>query len=263
MLTKLLKYDLKYMIKNMSAFYILALLFSVLTRIFFSIDDSLIFYIIGQICVGTLISMLVSIIINTVLRSWVSFRDSVYKDESYLTHTLPVTKTDIYNSKFVQALIFFIVGFIIIIISLFIAYYTEPRWLMLKDYISSITTGLDLSTGCFVTSILFIIFLEIFNAIQCGFFGIIAGHSKNNHKLLYSIIFGFLVYIFAQVMVLGMMYVVALFDEGLMQLFTSNVLSNIGSFKLLINLTVILYIVIIVIMNFVCKKLFNKGVNVE
>ena len=64
-------------------------------------------------------------------------------------------------------------------------------------------------------------------------------------------------------MVLGMMYVVALFDEGLMQLFTSNVLSNIGSFKLLINLTVILYIVIIVIMNFVCKKLFNKGVNVE
>lgn len=263
MLTKLLKYDLKYMIKNMSVFYILVLVFAMLTRIFFSIEDSLIFNIIGQICVGTMISMMVSIVINTMLRSWIGFRDSVYKDESYLTHTLPVTKNEIYNSKFIQAFIFFIVGFIVIVIGLFIAYYTEARWLLLKEYINSITTGLDISTIYFVVSILVVVFLEIFNAIQCGFFGIIVGHRKNNHKILFSVIFGFIIYIVAQVMVLGLMFIVALFDEGLMQLFTSNVLSNIGSFKLLINLTIILYIVIIFVMSFVCKKIFNKGVNVE
>jgi len=150
MLGKLLKYDLKYMLKNMSPFYILGIIFAILTRIFFSLGDSLICEIIGQICVGTMFSMLASILINTMMRSWVRFRDFLYKDESYLTHTLPVTKNDLYNSQFFQSLIFFIVGFIVIVLSLFIAYYTDGRWEMLKVLINSITTGLNFSTTFFI-----------------------------------------------------------------------------------------------------------------
>ena len=55
-------------------------------------------------------SMVASILINTMMRSWIRFRDSIYKDESYLTHTLPVTKNNIYNSKFLQTLIFFVIS---------------------------------------------------------------------------------------------------------------------------------------------------------
>ena len=108
MLNKLLKYDLKYMIKNMSVFYILAIFFSITTRILFSLNQTFIVNLIGQISVGCMFSMLGNILINVMMRSWVRFRDSVYKDEAYLTHTLPVTKDDIYNSKFIQTLIFFV-----------------------------------------------------------------------------------------------------------------------------------------------------------
>ena len=118
MLNKLLKYDLKYMIKNMSIFYILALIFSIATRILFSLEQTSIIYIIGQICIGIVFSMTASILVNVIMRSWARFIESVYKDESYLTHTLPVTKKDIYNSKFCQTLIFFIISFIIVIVSL-------------------------------------------------------------------------------------------------------------------------------------------------
>ena len=183
MLNKLLKYDLKYMIKNMSIFYILALFFSITTRILFSLNQTVMIKILGQISVGCMFAMVANILINTMMRSWIRFRDSIYKDEAYLTHTLPVTKNDIYNSKFIQTLIFFIVGFLIIVLSLFIAYYTKDRWFELKSLISSITTGLEFNTTLCVISFIVIVFLEVFNAIQCGFLGIILGYKKNNSKI--------------------------------------------------------------------------------
>ena len=85
MLGKLLKYDLKYMIKNMSVFYILSLFFSITTRLLFNIEQSVIIKIISQISVGCMFSMVASTLINTIMRSWVRFSDSIYKDESYLT----------------------------------------------------------------------------------------------------------------------------------------------------------------------------------
>ena len=113
MLNKLLKYDLKYMIKNMTVFYVLAIFFAITTRILFNIEQSVIINIIGQISVGCMFAMLANILINTIMRSWVRFRDSLYKDEAYLTHTLPVTKNELYNSKFIQTLIFFFVGLLL------------------------------------------------------------------------------------------------------------------------------------------------------
>ncbi len=162
MLVKLLKYDLKYMLKNMIIFYILTIFFSISTRILFAIDDSVILKIISQISVGCMFSMMASILINTLMRSWVRFRDSIYKDEAYLTHTLPVTKNDIYNSKLFQTLIFFVISFSVIVIGLFIAYYTKDRWILLKDFINNFTTSINFSTSFFIVSVLSILFLEIF-----------------------------------------------------------------------------------------------------
>ena len=263
MLNKLLKYDLKYMIKNMSIFYILAIFFSITTRILFSMNQSVIVNIISQISVGCMFAMLVNILINTMMRSWIRFRDSIYKDEAYLTHTLPVTKNNIYNSKFIQTLIFFIVGFIIILLGLFIAYYTKERWLLLKDYIGNITTGLNFNTALFVISFIAIIFLEIFNAIQCGFLGIILGYKMNNNKIGFSVFFGFISYLLSQSIVLLLIFIVGLFNSNIMDLFNNNILLDTYSFKLLVIISIVIYLLIIGLMNIICKKELNKGVNIE
>ena len=97
MVNKLLKYDLKYMIKNMAIFYILSIFFALTTRILFNMEQSAIINIISQISVGCMFAMIVNTLINTIMRSWIRFRDSLYKDESYLTHTLPVTKSNLYK----------------------------------------------------------------------------------------------------------------------------------------------------------------------
>jgi len=264
MLVKLLKYDLKYMIKNMSVFYILAIFFAITTRLLNNIDQSVIVGIIAKISLGTMVAMLFNILLNTMIRSWIRFRDSLYKDESYLTHTLPVTKNDLYNSKFLQALIFFFVGFLFIIASLFITFYSKENWVVITNYIRKITIGLNMKTAFFVTIMLFIIFLEVFNAIQCGFLGITLGHRKNNGKVGYSVLFGFIIYLLAQSIILGLTFAYGLFNPTIMALFTTvHASPDADAFKLLAVMSAVLYMFIIFIMYLLCKAVLNKGVNVE
>ena len=264
MLVKLLKYDLKYMTRNMIVFYLLAIFFSITTRILNNIDQSIIVNILTKISLGCMIAMIANIVINTMMRSWIRFRDSLYKDESYLTHTLPVSKNDLYNSKFLLTLLFYVVGFIVILFSLFIAFYSKDNWLLLTNYVKNITIGLNMSTIFFVTMFLLVVFLEIFNAIQCGFYGIILGHKKNNGRVAFSVLFGFIFYILSQALVLLLMYIYGLFDSSIMELFKSATVSvDANAFKLLLVISSLLYILIIFIMSILCKKSLNKGVNVE
>lgn len=264
MLNKLLKYDLKYMIKAMTVFYILAIFFAILTRILFEVEQSVIIHLIGQISLGCMVSMIFNILINTMMRSWARFRDSLYKDESYLTHTLPVTKNDLYNSKFIQTLIFFFIGFIVILLSLFITFYSKDTWLVITNYIKTITTGLNMSTAFFIVIAIILIFLEVFNAIQCGFLGIILGHRRNNSKVGFSVLFGFIFYLISQTIVLGLVFVYGIFNPSVMELFKTAVINiDVSAFKSLAIVSSMLYIVIIFTMSIICKKLLNKGVNIE
>lgn len=264
MLIKLLKYDLKYMIKNMSVFYILALFFAIITRLLSLPEQSVMIDILGKILSGCVIAMIANIVINTMMRSWVRFKESLYKDESYLTHTLPVTKNDIYNSKFIQTLIFFLIGFLIVLLSLFTAYYTPDVWITIKEYIRTITIGFNMSTAFFVSVAVIIIFLELFNAIQCGFLGIILGYKKNSGKGGFSVLYGFIIYLVAQTLVLGLVFAYGLFDPTVMELFKTGTISiDVNAFKTLAIIASILYVVIILSMSVICKRVLRKGVNVE
>ncbi len=260
---KLLKYDLKYMVQNMSVFYILSIFFAVLVRLLNMLEQTVIINILQSIFSGCAIAMCANILINTMMRSWIRFRDSIYKDESYLTHTLPVTKSDIYNSKFLQTLIFFIIGFVIVLLSLFIAYYTKDRWMLIKGLINNMTTGLEFKTMTFVISFMVIVFLEVFNAIQCGFVGIVLGNKCNNGKIGFSVLFGFIAYLISQSVVLFLVFVVGLFNSSIMNLFTNNVLLDATSFKLLLFLSISFYVIAISCMSIICKNELNRGVNVE
>ena len=132
MLGKLLKYDLKWCFKPLVVFYILAIIFSIITRMIESVDQTLILLIMDKICSGVVIAMLINILINCLMRNWVRFERNIYKDESYLTHTLPVSKNKIYLSKILTAIITLFVSFIIIVICLAIVCLNDITWYSLK-----------------------------------------------------------------------------------------------------------------------------------
>ena len=117
MLTKLLKYDIKTINKVLIIFYGLSIFFSVLTRIFFMIDNSVIMNVIAHICSGATISMIFNILINNLMRLWVRFKQNLYGDEAYLTHTLPVTKKQLYLSKFIISITSLLISVLVIFLS--------------------------------------------------------------------------------------------------------------------------------------------------
>ena len=75
--------------------------------------------------------------------------------------------------------------------------------------------------------------------------------------------FGFIVYILSQSMVLFLTFILGIFNSNIMDLFKNNIQLDPNSFKLLAVIAIIIYLTIIVVMSFICKKVFNSGVNVE
>ena len=263
MLKKLLKYDLENIFKFLIIFYSLALFFAILTRIFFSIDNSLIMNILGQITSGTAISMMFSIVINNLMRLWVRFKNNFYGDESYLTHTLPIEKKTLYLSKTIASLITLFTSILVIALTLFIAYYSKENIETLKNILLPIANTFDSSILNIIIADLFVFFLELVTGLFSGYTGIILGHKKNNNKVGYSVLFGFIAYLITQTIGIISIFVVGIFNKDIMNLFITNEIINIDSIHTIIFLAIIIYTTTIILLHITNLKLFKQGVNVE
>ena len=263
MLKKLLKYDLKNVYKVLIFFYGLSLFFAILSRIFLSIDNSFIMNIIGQICSGSTIAMIFNILINNLIRLWVRFKHNFYGDESYLTHTLPIDKKILYLSKTLTSIITLLSSVFVIVLSLFIAYYSKENIEFIKNLLLPLATVYESTVITIILAFIFICFLELMNMLQSGYVGIVLGHKKNNNKMVFSILFGFGIYLLTQIFTIAVVFIVALFNKDLMNLFYTMDSLNVDIIKICIYLAIIIYSLNICILYFINLKLFNKGVNVD
>jgi len=263
MLKKLLKYDLEYIFKGLVIFHILSLFFALLTRIFFSIDNSFIINIIAGICSGVTISMFFNILINNLMRTWARFKNNLYGDESYLTHTLPVEKSTLYLSKVLSSFIALFISVLIIGLSLFIAYYSKENITILKNILLPVATAYGSTIVKILLAALFIFSLEFANALQAGYTGLILGHKMNNAKTGFSVLYGFGAYMITQLFALLSIFVVGIFNKDLMDLFFTNEIINVDIIKLIIYLAIFIYTITLIINYIINIKLFNKGVNVD
>ena len=90
------------------------------------------------------------------------------------------------------------------------------------------------------------------------------GYKRSNGKIGFSILYGFIAYLIAQLLVLGLVFVYGLFDSSVMELFkTATVNINVEAFKSLAIVSSLLYIIIIFTMSVICKKELSEGVNIE
>ena len=263
MLGKLLKYDLKGIFKFLIIFYSLAIIFGLLARIFFSIENSIMMNIIAQICSGVAISMMFNILINNLMRLWVRFKQSLYGDESYLSHTLPVEKKILYLSKIITAIITLFTSVIVIALTVFIAYYSKENLETLKNLLLPVANAYGSTIVKILLAFFFVFFIEFANALQCGYTGIILGHKMNNLKTVYSVIFGIGVYMAFQLFGLLIIFIVASFNPDLMNLFFTNTEINVEVIKTIIYLAIIIYTLTLIIGYYINVKTFEKGVNVD
>ena len=264
MLGKMLKYDLKWVFSLISVFYILALIFAILARLTLLIEDSFVFSIIYKILSSTSVSMLVSSFINVITRSFVRFTRSVYGDESYLTHTLPVSKTCVFYSKVLTGIIVSLTSVIVALICLYLCYYSKELFEAIKLVLTSSSATLDVSVPTYILLFFLVVFLEFLYILFNGFAGIIIGHRFNQNKIGMSFLFGFIIYSIFQCIMLGGMFIYAsLFSDQLLELFTSSSVSSMSAVKVIFITTCVLYGIFDVIILFIGKYQLDKGINVD
>lgn len=263
MLGKVLKYDLKWVYKVVVVFYILAFVFSVIGRALSEIENSVIFSVVTQIVFGIAISMMVSSLINCLMRLWARFIKNIYKDESYLTHTLPIEKNTIFASKVISALICIFTTTIVIIACLFICYYSEANMQVLKQ-------ALELTASTYNTTVLnllllvsLVIFLELMFIVLVGYIGIILGYKSNQNKMIKTIIIGFALYMISQVVTLALIFVLGLFNSDVMNLINTTDIINIDAIKPAMYASMGIYVIYITFYYMIGKKQLEKGVNVD
>lgn len=263
MLKKLLKYDLENIFKVLIIFYILSMLFGILTRVFFSFKNSLVLEILGEISQGAAISMMCSTLINNIMRMWVRFKTHFYGDESYLTHTLPVEKRTHYLSKILTTIITLFVSFAVICSCLFTAYYSKENMTFFKNLLLPLAETYNSTILGIIALLVFVLFLEFLKILQCGFTGIILGHRKNNAKTGFSVLFGAITFFASQLIIIAVLFGIAIFNKDFMNLFVTNNIPDIQTLKIIIYVAISCYTLVSLLICFVNILLFKKGVDVD
>lgn len=258
MLKKLLKYDFVWINKFMLIYFTITLVVSLLTRFMRFFNTSFVGNIIYLILRGITISAFASTLINCIIRIWVRFRNNFYKDESYLTHTLPITKNTLYDAKIVSLITSLLLSVLVLIICFVIAFLN-------KDVIDYFKEMLKNSNMIFIIVCTFLIaILELLYMAFSGIVGTLVGYRSNNSKVLKSVLYGIGIYFFIQIIILLIIYALGLFNQDLNSLFTSSAVTlDLAPVKALMIITMIIYVLFITIMYFIGKKIFNKGVNVD
>ena len=116
-----------------------------------------------------------------------------------------------------------------------------------------------------LTALFVIIFLELLSGIASGFFGIIMGHRHNQHKILFSVIYGFVFYLLGEGVLVITLIIAGLFDPSFMDIFTTSNLFAIGSgtASALVIISCVVYLLFASVGFYLGYHFFKKGVNVD
>ena len=261
MLGKLFKYDFKWMSKVTYVYIIILIVISIALKIVESVDQTFLLVILDKILVSMFISCIVSILLTSSIRIWARFINNFYKDESYLTHTLPVTKNELFNSKVLAGICSLLLSVLVIAACLAFVYLNKSTIEELKMMWDSLVAAYNsVFAVLFVIGIILLIILEIIYIMMAGILGITVGHRSNNYKMIKSLVVGLVSYGLLSAMSLGVIAIVSkiidydIIGNGFPSM---NYLIGVGSAGLLV------YLIYNIVYYLIAKKVFNKGVNVE
>lgn len=261
MLNKLIKYDFKWINKVMVVYFIVMLTLTFTVKIVESLEQTFLIVVLDKIVSGMFISCGISIMITCLMRIWGRFANNFYKDESYLTHTLPVTKSDLFNSKVISSILSLILSVLFIALCVLFVFINKDTIESLKIMYESLVNAYgSLTSIFFIIGMILLVLLEVIFMMMSGIFGIVIGYKSNNNKLLKSIIVGVVSYNFFSLMslaIIKLLSIITNFDlvqEGFPTLRTLNILMLTFIF---------VYLAYNLLYYFVAKKVLNKGINVD
>lgn len=261
MLSKLLKNDLKKNMRWMWILFVSTIALAGITRGLNELGKNIAFFkMTGIFFEGIYYALAINAIIQPFLRNFLNFHKSFYSDESYLTHTLPVSKNQLINSKYLTAIIEILAGFATLVVSILIMYAGPNLTSILTLMLSTIVTG-KVSLTLSFTFIVILVIVELMMFISIIDFSIILAFKSRDRRVFktFLLTIGFA---FASVLCLIIVMFIVLLINGIKLTSTSLILSPTAYYSVLIT-GIITYSMIIAVFYFLTKKVFNKGVDID
>lgn len=261
MLNKLLKKDLKINMRWMWILFASTIALAGLTRGLNELGKNIAFFkMTGMFFEGVYYGIAINAIIQPFLRNFLNFHKSFYSDESYLTHTLPVTKNQLINSKYLTALIEMVTGFACLIISLLIMY-AGPNFTATIQLLLSTLVAEKVSIGLSLTLVIILIIVEFLMFISIIDFSIVIGFKSRDRRILKTFLITIGCAIAAALTLLVIMLIV-LAINGVKLTSSTLTLSKTAFYSVMLT-GIITYCIVIAVFYFLTKHHFNKGVNVD
>ena len=261
MLGKLLKNDLKKNMRWMWILFVVTILFAGITRGCKELGTNLAFFkILGIFFESVFYALAANCIVQPFIRGFFNFTKSLYGDESYLTHTLPVSKNQIINSKFLTTLIELVLGFLTLIGSLLIMFASKTMFPTLKLFLSMIIVG-EFSLFWVLTLFVILVVVEFLMFISIIYFSITLAYKSKEKRVLKTFLYTS-AFALASLTVLSLAMITILLINGVN--LSSTMLSlSFNTFLSIIITGIIVYSCVILLFYFLTKKQLNKGVNVD
>ena len=261
MIIRLFKKDVKDITKVTKYMCLVSLFFACLTRLCKLADHIQIFNILVLIFSNTTYALLINVFINATLGILRIFIISFYKDPSYLTHTLPVTKTELLTSKYLASFSVIISSILVAVLSLFVIFVSKDLFSTLKTFFSASIPGFSISVALFGILLVLLIILQLFSYNAMAFTAIIKGNQSNRKKAGKSVIW-FAIFYFVSMIFVFLCAIIALSIGGKVGELFGEVISGNALLTIVIS-TLIANAILTTLFIFISLKEFNKGVNVD
>ncbi len=278
MLAKLIKYDLKFVLKSVSIYivvlFICALLVN-LTAYDCEIHDGVstcadvpsVLQVAHSIFWNIMLAIgIIGLLLNTVIRIWARFKVNFYHDEAYLTHTLPIKRQTLWAAKFLSAVIVAIIVIAAIAVSFGILQLTPSGKILAMGF----GFGAPDMSALFYCIYVITVLTQLLYCIMCGFTGIILGNKTGNRSTIRAIFCGLGIYLLGVLIMLGCFLIWSTFDDGIhAMLFTgmssqsAMVLSGEGYIEKALTGIGIIYAIYIAALYFINRKLLSRGVDID
>ena len=206
MLGKVLKYDLKALCRYLVPLYAVIFGLGIMTKLLSFFEKvSIINIILGLMIVALIFAVTFSFVLTGIFNIK-HYLDNLFKDEGYLTHTPPVKRGTLLLSKVLASFITIVITFLVVIISLLIAFYQKGLFSDIIDLFNLDLGGLEFYK--------FMIYMMVYGLIGylttvlMVYASIAIGYSKNSNKLVSSVVWALIFYFGIEFLYLGVLGIV-------------------------------------------------------
>ncbi len=261
MLGKLLKYDFKAIFKPLIPIFGITLLLSILQRTSTALGET---FTILKIPAGFLtafyVVLLIALPIASFIFSIIKYYNNLAKDEGYLMHTLPVSKGQLVLSKLISATGAMLVTLLVMLVALSITFAGIIHFSDIQVFFEQVFQYVD---PLFVIMMLISVFLSyLYQQILC-YLSMALGQKHNNHKVMYSIIYGIVIYNVIQVVFTVILFIPGLFNSSFNAMIFENQNPSFDFLNCYLGFTNVITIIVAIALYIATTKILEKHLNLD